>query len=99
MKKRHKPIPMSQEEQKLCVAVVNKITHRMEIKADKVGYNIDADEYWIVIHDILTDYDMGRAEITKGDELALYDLLERVGNRIGYNFWRGFIYYLEQVEI
>jgi hypothetical protein len=90
---------MSKEEQVLIASVIGKVTRRMEIKADKVGYNIDADAHWVVVHDILTDYDMGRAEITRGDQLTLCDLLERVGNRIGYSFWRGFLYYLERVEI
>ena len=54
MKVRHKPKKMSQEEQALIVAIIHKITHRMEVKADKVGYDIDADWHWIVGHDILT---------------------------------------------
>ena len=53
MRKTHKQIPMSQEEQRLCIAVVSKITRRMESKAAQVGYNIDNDEHWIVAHDII----------------------------------------------
>lgn len=98
MKKRHKPIPMSQEEQMLCIAVVSKIIRRMENKADRVGYNIDADEHWIVVHNIITDYDMGKP-LSKGLALTIYELLEQVSNRIGYDFWGGFVYYLERVEV
>lgn len=99
MRVKHKPHKMSKEGQVLVASVIGKVTRRMEIKADKVGYNIDTDEQWIAVHDILTDYDMGRAEIDKGKELTLYDLLEQVGNRIGYSFWRGFVYYLDRVEL
>ena len=98
MRKTHKQIPMSQEEQRLCIAVVSKITRRMESKAAQVGYNIDNDEHWIVAHDIITEYDMGKP-LSKGSALAIYDLLERVSARIGYSFWGGFIRYLGRVKV
>ena len=86
---------MSQEEQRLSIAVISKITRRMESKAARVGYDIDTDTDWMLAHDIITDYDMGKP-LSRGQAITIYDLLERVSARIRYDFWRGFIFYLGQ---
>lgn len=79
----------------LTAKVLYKVTKRIEVKADKVGYNIDEDQEWIAVHNILIDWEFDGVSIPA----EIYSLLESVCVRVGYDLWAGMVYYIERINI
>lgn len=90
---------MEQRENNLFVAVAHKVAKRMEIKADRVGYEIDTDIDWIDVHTLLLDYEYNGMKLTAEGRAYIAQTLEGISVRVGYDFWRGFIYYLSNTNI
>lgn len=90
---------MNKRENDLFVAVAHKVAKRIEIRADKVGYEIDHNKDWIDVHTLLLDYEFNNITLSALDRTYICEALERIAGQVGYNFWRGFIYYLETIEI
>ena len=67
----------------LIASVIGKITRRMEIKADKVGYLIDEDADWIQAHTLLIRWEYDGLRLSGDTRTALLDILERVSVQIG----------------
>ena len=90
---------MEQRENDLFVAVTHKVAKRMEVRADRIGYEIDQDADWIDVHTLLLDYEYNGMRLNAEGRAYIAQALENVGMRTGYDFWRGFIYYLSNTEM
>lgn len=90
---------MNKRENDLFVAVAHKVAKRIEIKADRVGYEIDTNTDWIDVHTLLLDYEYNGMKLNAEGRAYIAQALEDIGVRVGYNFWRGFIYYLNNTNI
>lgn len=90
---------MKQRENDFFVAVAHKVAKRIEIKADRVGYEIDTDADWIDFHTLMLDYEYNGMRLNAEGRAYITQALEDVAARVGYDFWRGFIYYLSNTEM
>lgn len=90
---------LERKEEELLATILHKVAKRMEVRADKVGYPIDEDSDWMQVHTLLIQWEYDGLHLSGDTRIALLDMLERIGMRVGYNFWGGFVYYIERVTI
>ena len=90
---------LERKEEELLATILHKVAKRMEVRADRVGYPIDEDSDWMQVHTLLIQWEFDGLRLIGDTRIALLDMMERIGVRIGYNFWAGFVYYTERTDI
>lgn len=90
---------LERKEEELLATILHKVAKRMEVRADKVGYPIDEDSDWMQVHTLLIQWEFDGLRLIGDTRIALLDMMECIGVRIGYNFWAGFVYYTERTDI
>ena len=95
MTRTYKRIRLNKKEQEFTAIILHKVAKRIEVKADAVGYDIDQDQDWINAHTILAEYEFENKSLVHKRRLSVYNALERISSKVGYNFWGGVVYYIE----